>query len=124
VHCIIGKRFQGHTNNHKINVKAANKIVNAISLGVFWRLAPSTNNHFIQKLSPGSLVTITLILSDNTLVPPVTDDLSPPASRITGALSPVMALSSIVANPSMISPSVAIKSPASQTNRLSLIQKN
>jgi hypothetical protein len=28
-----------------------------------------------------------LILSDNTLVPPVTDDLSPPASRITGALS-------------------------------------
>ena len=67
-----------------------------------------------RKLSPGSDVTITLILSDSTLVPPVTEDLSPPASLMTGALSPVMALSSIVAKPSIISPSVAIKSPASQ----------
>ncbi|MEY4538614.1 MAG: hypothetical protein RLZZ306_371, partial [Bacteroidota bacterium] len=55
------------------------------------------------------------ILSDNTFVPPVTELLSPPDSRITGADSPVMALSSMVAKPSIISPSVGIVSPASQT---------
>ena len=55
--------------------------------------------------------------SDNTFVPPVTELLSPPDSRITGADSPVMALSSIVARPSMISPSVGMVSPASQTNK-------
>lgn len=55
-----------------------------------------------------------MILSESTFVPPVTEDLSPPASRITGALSPVIALSSMVAKPSIISPSAAIKSPVSQ----------
>jgi hypothetical protein len=45
---IIGKRFQGHTNT-KIKVKAANKIVKAISLGVFWRLAPSTKQSFYPR---------------------------------------------------------------------------
>ena len=39
---------------------------------------------------------------------------SPPASRITGADSPVMALSSMEASPSTISPSAGIVSPASQ----------
>jgi len=98
-------------------VKLASRIVNAISLGVFCRDAPSTNAIILsKKLSPGSVVTRTLILSLNTLVPPVTEDLSPPDSRITGALSPVMALSSIVAMPSMISPSIGIVSPASQKN--------
>jgi hypothetical protein len=53
-------------------------------------------------------------LSDNTFVPPVTELLSPPDSRITGALSPVIADSSMVASPSIISPSVGIISPASQ----------
>jgi len=93
----------------KMSVKAASKIVNAISLGVFWRLAPSTKAIILsKKLSPGCVVTTTFILSLNTFVPPVTEDLSPPASRITGALSPVMALSSMVASPSIISPSVGI----------------
>ncbi|MNX83371.1 hypothetical protein D3C86_1151320 [compost metagenome] len=99
----------------KTRVKPANKIVNAISFGVFWREAPSTKAIILsKKLSPGSVVTLTLILSESTFVPPVTELLSPPASLITGALSPVMALSSMVARPSMISPSVGIVSPASQ----------
>ena len=75
-------------------------MVNAISLGVFWREAPSTKAIILsKKLSPGSVVTRTLIWSESTLVPPVTEDLSPPLSRITGALSPVMADSSMVAIP-------------------------
>ena len=51
--------------------------------------------------------------SDNTVVPPVTALRSPPLSRITGALSPVTALSLTEATPSMISPSMGIMSPAS-----------
>ena len=54
------------------------------------------------------------MLSESTFVPPVTELLSPPASLITGADSPVIALSSIEANPSIISPSAGIVSPASQ----------
>jgi hypothetical protein len=57
---------------------------------------------FYPKDSPGLVVTFTLILSESTFVP-VTELLSPPASRITGALSPVMADSSMVASPSIIS---------------------
>ena len=92
-------------------------MVSAISLGVFCRDAPSTRAIILsKKLSPGWVVTITFILSESTFVPPVTELLSPPDSRITGADSPVMALSSMVAKPSMISPSVGITSPASHTN--------
>ena len=47
----------------------------------------------------------TRVLSDSTRVPPVTALRSPPASRITGADSPVMADSSTVATPSTTSPS-------------------
>ena len=47
----------------------------------------------------------TLITSESTRVPPVTADRSPPASRITGADSPVIADSSTEATPSMTSPS-------------------
>jgi hypothetical protein len=50
--------------------------------------------------------------SERTRVPPVTDERSPPASRMTGADSPVT-----VAAPSTISPSVAISSFASATTR-------
>ena len=101
----------------KTSVKPASRIVSAISFGVFWRDAPSTSAIILsRKLSPGWVVTITFIWSDNTFVPPVTELLSPPASRITGADSPVIALSSIEANPSIISPSDGITSPASQTN--------
>ena len=51
--------------------------------------------------------------SESTRVPPVTALRSPPLSRITGALSPVMALSSTEAMPSITSPSPGMKSPAS-----------
>ena len=50
-----------------------------------------------------------------TFVPPVTSLRSPPDSRITGALSPVMTDSSTVAMPSMTSPSPGIMSPTSQS---------
>ncbi len=91
-------------------------MVSAISFGVFCRDAPSTSAIILsRKLSPGCVVTFTLILSDKTFVPPVTLERSPPASRITGADSPVIALSSMVAMPSMISPSDGMMSPASHT---------
>ena len=66
-----------------------------------------------RKVSPGLAVTLTRIQSDSTLVPPVTAERSPPDSRITGADSPVIALSSTEATPSMMSPSAGITSPAS-----------
>ena len=68
-----------------------------------------------MKLSPGSLVTSTTIWSEMTMVPPVTALRSPPLSRMTGADSPVMALSSTEAAPSMTSPSAGICSPADTT---------
>jgi len=46
-------------------------------------------------------------------VPPVTAERSPPDSRMTGADSPVMADSFTDATPSITSPSLGIKSPAS-----------
>ena len=61
---------------------------------------------------PGPAVICTTIRSERTRVPPVTPERSPPASRITGADSPVMADSSMEATPSMISPSLGITSPA------------
>ena len=68
-----------------------------------------------RKLSPGSAVMRTTMRSERTRVPPVTAERSPPASRITGADSPVMADSSTDAMPSTMSPSPGIVSPASQT---------
>ncbi len=47
-------------------------------------------------------------------MPPVTAERSPPASRMTGADSPVMADSSTEATPSMTSPSPGIMAPAMQ----------
>ncbi len=61
-----------------------------------------------RKPSPSRLVTRTTIQSDSTRVPPVTDEKSPPASRSTGADSPVTALSFTEATPSTISPSAGI----------------
>ena len=57
----------------------------------------------------------TTIRSESTLVPPVTAERSPPASRITGADSPVMADSSTDAMPSITVPSPGMTSPASTT---------
>ncbi len=53
-------------------------------------------------------------------MPPVTALRSPPLSRITGALSPVIALSLTEATPSITSPSPGIVSPASTSTRSSL----
>ena len=86
----------------------------AISLGVFCRFAPSTIEIILsRKLSPGLAVIRTTSQSESTRVPPVTVLRSPPLSLITGALSPVMALSSTVATPSTTSPSPGTMSPAS-----------
>ena len=104
----------------KMIVRAESRIVRAISFGVFCRLAPSTRLIMrSRKLSPGLAVTRTFIWSDRTRVPPVTALRSPPASRMTGADSPVMADSSTVATPSIISPSAGMISPAETQTRSS-----
>ncbi|MCY1433072.1 hypothetical protein D9M71_490930 [compost metagenome] len=95
-------------------VSATSRMVRAISFGVFCRLAFSTMAIMRStKVSPGFTATRTTIQSDSTRVPPVTAEKSPPDSRITGADSPVMALSSTEATPSITSPSAAMVSPAS-----------
>ena len=101
-----------------VRVIAASSMVSAISFGVFWRLAPSTREIMrSRKLCPGSAVTRTTISSDSTLVPPITPLRSVPASRRTGADSPVTADSLMVARPCRISPSAGISSPADTTTR-------
>ena len=109
------------TASRKIIVSPASRMLSAISFGVFWRSAPSTSAIMrSRKVSPGFEVMRILIWSDNTRVPPVTADRSPPASRMTGADSPVMADSSTDAMPSMISPSPGMNSPATASTRSSL----
>ncbi len=99
-------------------VRAAIRMFSAISLGVFWRLAPSTSAIMrSRKVSPGLALICTTIQSESTRVPPVTADLSPPLSRMTGADSPVMADSSTEATPSTTSPSPGMTSPASTSTR-------
>ena len=94
-------------------VRPASRMLSAISFGVFCRSAPSTKAIILsRKVSPGFEVMRTLITSESTRVPPVTAERSPPASRITGADSPVIADSSTEATPSMISPSPGTSSVA------------
>jgi hypothetical protein len=59
----------------------------------------------------------TMIQSDNTTVPPVTVLKSLPAARMTGADSPVTALSLIDAAPTTTSPSPGTRSPCSTNTR-------
>ncbi len=95
-------------------VRLASRMFSAISFGVFCRDAPSTKAIIrSMKVSPGFDVICTTIRSESTFVPPVTDERSPPDSRITGADSPVMADSSTLATPSTTSPSPGIVWPAS-----------
>ena len=102
------------TANTKISVMPASRMLSAISFGVFCRAAPSTSAIMrSRKVEPGLAVMRTLIASDITCVPPVTAERSPPASRITGADSPVIAASLTEATPSMTSPSPGMISPAS-----------
>ena len=99
-------------------VSAESSTVSAISLGVFCRLALSTRA--IMRSSsdwPDSTVTSTTMLSVSSLVPALTPLLSVPASRSTGADSPVTADSLMLAAPSTISPSAGISSPASTRTR-------
>ena len=96
-----------------MTVSAARRMLRAISFGVFWRLAPSTIAIIRSRnVSPGLAVIRMTNQSDRTRVPPVTA-LRSPLSRMTGALSPVMALSFTDAIPWMTSPSQGIKSSAS-----------
>src|ERR1700735_1348766 len=107
------------TASRKIMVSPASKMFSAISLGVFCRDAPSTSLIIRSRnVSPGFEVIFTLISSDNTRVPPVTAERSPPLSRMTGADSPVIADSSTEATPSITSPSEGMMSPTS-TNTMS-----
>src|ERR1700692_3143467 len=100
--------------SRKTKVSAMSNMVSAISFGVFCRLAPSTMAIMrSMKASPGFTATRTTSQSDNTRVPPVTAEKSPPDSRTTGADSPVMALSSTEATPSTTTPSAGITSPVS-----------
>src|SRR5438128_6274894 len=99
-------------------VSVDSRMVSAISLGVFCRRAPSTNAIIRStKDSPGLVLIFTTIRSDSTVVPPVTEEKSPPDSRITGARSAVLAASSTQAMPSTTSPSPGITCPASTTHR-------
>ncbi len=96
-------------------VRLARRMTRAISPGVFCLVAFSTMAIILSmKLSPGSLVILTTMRSEMTLVPPVTPLRSPPDSRITGADSPVMADSSTLAIPSITSPSPGMIEPVSQ----------
>ncbi len=100
-------------------VSPASRMSSAISLGVLRRSAPSTSAIIrSMKVAPGSAVMRTTSQSETTCVPPVTAERSPPASRITGALSPVTALSLTLAIPSTISPSLGIRSLASTSTSM------
>src|SRR3984957_5278329 len=99
-------------------VNPARRMLSAISFGVFCRSAPSTSAIIRSRnVSPGFAVILHWIWSESTRVPPVTAERSPPASRITGADSPVIADSSTDATPSTISPSEGISSPAETSTR-------
>ena len=104
------------TTSMKTRVSAASRMPSAISFGVLRRSAPSTRAIIRSRNDfPGSWVISTTIRSESTLVLPVTALRSPPASRITGADSPVIADSSTEAMPSITVPSPGIISPASTT---------
>ena len=104
------------TTTRKTMVRPASRIPSAISFGVLRRAAPSTSAIMrSMKDCPGSCVISTTMRSESTRVPPVTALRSPPASRMTGADSPVMADSSTEAMPSMTVPSPGMTSPASTT---------
>ena len=97
-------------------VNPASKIVSAISLVFLAAGAFHQRDHLIEKTLSHFSSDLHFDLIAQHLGATGDTALSPPASRITGALSPVMALSSMVARPSMISPSEGMISPASQMN--------
>jgi hypothetical protein len=116
---VPAKRAKGRsetTTTTKTRVRAESRMPRAISFGVLRREAPSTRAIMRSRKDwPGSWVISTTIRSERTRVPPVTALRSPPASRMTGADSPVIADSSTEAMPSITVPSPGIVSPASTT---------
>ena len=97
-------------------VNPARRMLSAISFGVLRRSAPSTSAIMRSRNDrPGSCVTSITSRSESSRVPPVTAERSPPASRMTGADSPVIADSSTEPTPSTISPSAGMIWPASTT---------
>jgi len=78
--------FNVTQTSRKIERQCREQMVSAISLGVFWRFAPSTSEIMRSRNpSPGLMEMRILISSESTRVPPVTAPLrSPPLSRITG----------------------------------------
>ena len=106
------------TASRKMIVSDDNRIDRATSFGVLRRDDPSTRAIILSRNdSPGAAVICTVISSDSTVVPPVTADRSPPASRMTGADSPVIADSSTLATPTTTSPSPGMISPALTSTR-------
>jgi hypothetical protein len=83
----------------------------AISFGRLHGSAPSTQRDHPIGEARARILRHHLDLEPigGTQVPPVTALRSPPASRTTGALSPVIALSSTEGDPSMISPSAGMR---------------
>ena len=113
------------TATRKRMVSVESRMLSAISFGVLRRSAPSTKAIMVStKVEPGSEVILTLMESESTTVPPVTAQRSPPASRTTGADSPVIADSSTVAAPSMTSPSPGMVSPASTRTMAPLVSSD
>ena len=104
------------TTTRKTIVRPASRMPSAISFGVLRRAAPSTRA-IMRSMNdwPGSWVISTTMRSERTRVPPVTALRSPPASRMTGADSPVIADSSTEAMPSITVPSPGITWPVSTT---------
>ena len=101
-------------------VRPASRISSAISFGVLRRSAPSTSLIMRSiKVLPGSAVMRMTSQSETTKRAAGDGRLrSPPASRMTGADSPVIADSLTLATPSTISPSDGIRSLASTSTRL------
>ncbi len=109
-------RHQGHAGKQENQRESGQQDIERDFVRVFCRSAPSTRAIIrSRKDSPGLAVMRTTMRSDNTFVPPVTAERSPPLSRMTGADSPVMADSSTDAMPSITSPSPGMTSPASTT---------
>ncbi len=79
--------------SRKTIVRPARRMARAISLGVRWRLAPSTRAIIRSRnVSPGSAVILMASVSLVSVVPPVTLlRISVPGSLRTGADSPVIA---------------------------------
>ena len=89
------KWIEADYDNQKYDGQADQQGVKSYLIGRLLPDAPSTRAIILsRKEPPGSAAILIFSQSDTTVVPPVTDEKSPPASRVTGADSPVIADSS------------------------------